>query len=218
MTRHRAALILTHNRPELLADCIAAIAPQVDQVLVLDNASDPPAQVPDGTMIHHILDQPPNLAKLWNHGFDFYAGLFGGEPHDIAVLCDDVTVPDSWFSAVTEAMRITGAVAGCSNPHNRQHPPVLKQQPDADIMGRMTGWAWIRASEPALRADEAMRWWWQDTDADFQSRLAGGMVMIGGFYTLNREMGHYTNVKPELGEQTGRDREAFVAKWGRAPW
>ncbi len=41
-----AAVILTHNRPELLAACVGAIRGQVDTVLVVDNASAPPAPGP----------------------------------------------------------------------------------------------------------------------------------------------------------------------------
>ena len=67
----RYAIVLTHNRPELLRQCIDAIEPQANLVLVIDNASDPPATY-TGTStkvkVLHVPDQPPNLAALWNRG------------------------------------------------------------------------------------------------------------------------------------------------------
>lgn len=229
---NRYAIILTHNRPELLSECVAAIAPQVDRVLVIDNASDPPvdpsmdAFSSGKVQVHYVPDQPPNLAMLWNIGFgivefDFQrANLRGDEPGlwPVAVLCDDSIVPDGWFAAVTDAMAATGAAAGCSNPWGRDHPPQLKTAPDADIIGRMPGWAFILDGTKGLRADESMHWWFFDSDLDWQARQAGGMVMIGGYPVPNRLPNDYTNRKPELAEQAGRDAAAFEAKHGWRPW
>lgn len=223
------AIVLTHNRPELLRECVAAIGEQVDVVLVIDNASQPPITVElvapgfDGdyrTLLATVPDQPPNLARLWNIGFGMIAQLQGPEPGPwwVAVLCDDSIVPPGWFAAVTEAMAETGAAAGCSNPWGRDHPPQIKTAPDADIIGRMPGWAFILDGSKGLRADESMHWWWFDTSLDWEARAAGGMVMIGGYAVPNRLPNDYTNRKPELAEQAGRDAEAFVARWGWRPW
>jgi glycosyltransferase involved in cell wall biosynthesis len=218
MTRAKAAIIITHNRPGLLADCIKAIRPQVDDVLVIDNASDPPAEVEPGVQLVRLMDQPPNLAQFWNYGFDVFAGAYGPRPHDIAVLCDDAIVPDGWFDAVTAGLRDTGAAIGCSNPWGVQHPPVLKTDPDSNIMQRMIGWAFVLDATKNLRADESMQWWWFDTDLDWQGRLNGGFVMVGGYPVPNVHPGEYTNTRPELGYQTSKDREHFAAKWGQVPW
>lgn len=215
-------MILTHNRPDLLAAAVTAAAAQVDTVLVVDNASTPPVGNLDhlggaDIIVWHVPDQPPNLARMWNDALTRLA-LHHGQPRYVAMLCDDTTIPPGWMQAVTAAMDATGAVAGCSNPWGHQHDPRVKTAPDHDIMGRMPGWAFVLDTKAHLRADETMRWWWLDTDLDFQARQAGGMVMIGGFAVPNHRPGEYTNTKPELGEQAGRDREAFVAKWGWAPW
>lgn len=218
MSRAKAALIITHNRPGLLADCIGAIQPQVDDVLVLDNASDPKAHVPPEVWLEYIPDQPPNLSRFWNHGFAFFDRIYGSRPYDVAVLCDDAIVPEGWFDAVTLGMRDTGAVIGCSNPWGIEHPPRLKTAPDYSIMERMIGWAFVLDSAKGLRADEAMQWWWFDTDLDWQGRVNGGFVMVGGYPVPNVHPGQYTNERPSLGEQAGRDRAAFAAKWGWTPW
>lgn len=218
--RGKAALIITHNRPELLAQCIELIRPQVGFVLVIDNASEPPAEVPgDGPYcLIQIPDQPPNLAKLWNCGFDFYKEFFGENPYDIAMLCDDVTVPPGWFDAIVAAMRQTGAAAGCSNPYGNDHAYQVKREPDRDISGRMMGAAYVIDGTKGIRADERMKWWWQDSSIDFEARLAGGMVMIGGYQAVNTLPNEYTTTKPELGAQAGLDGKAFEERWGFRPW
>lgn len=217
--RHRGALILTHNRPELLQQCIEAIQHQVDLVLVIDNASSPPAEVPEHVRLLRLPDQPPVLSRWWNIGWDVLRGLVGHEPMDIATLCDDVYVPEGWFAAVTAAMRVAEAALGCSNPFGHQHPPRVKVQPDNNIAERCPGWAHIHDATKGLRADESMHWWRFDDDFDIGARLNGGMVMIGGYQTLNRQPNHYTNAIPALGEQAGRDAEAFKRKYnGWLPW
>jgi glycosyltransferase involved in cell wall biosynthesis len=223
------AIILTHNRPELLRDCIAAIGPQIERIVVIDNASEPPVRAADLPMdglfgcILGIPTQPPNLAALWNRGLDTIYGWhrYGSDPDGpcwIAVLCDDAIVPGGWFAAVTDAMAQTGAAAGCSNPWGTEHEPRLKTTPDSDLMGRMPGWAFILDGSKGLRADESMHWWWCDTDLDWQARAAGGMVMIGGFPVPNRLPNDFLTTVPGLNEQAGRDGEAFAAKWSWRPW
>lgn len=218
MTEQTAAVILSHNRPWQLTECVESIRRQVDVVLVIDNASEPPAADFGGnTVTVHVPDQPPNLAVLWNGALD-RLGIAMPGLRWVAFLCDDTTVPDGWVREVTKAMDETGAAAGCSNPWGHDHPPRLKTEPDGDIMGRMVGWAFILDTSKGLRADESMHWWWVDGDVDWQARLTGGMVMIGGYPVPNHQPGAWTNAKPELGEQAGRDRAAFAAKWGYNPW
>lgn len=229
---NRYAIILTHNRPELLRECVAAIEPQVDGVIVIDNASDPPVRAldlpPTGLLeVVGIPDQPPNLAALWNRGIAtaaVWAHAAAIATHVqpgswwLAVLCDDAIVPDGWFAAVTDAMAQTGAAAGCSNPWGTAHAPRVKTAPDSDLMGRMPGWAFILDGSKGLRADESMHFWWCDTDLDWQARAAGGMVMIGGYPVPNRLPNDFLTTVPGLNEQAGRDGEAFAAKWSGRPW
>ena len=222
---NRLAVILTHNRPDLLVQCVTAIHTQVQVTLVIDNASDPP--VDRGTLpasaghqvaVRHVPDQPPNLAKLWNLGLDVATNLADEDPWFVAVLCDDAIVPPGWFDAVTAAMADTGAAAGCSNPWGHDHPPRVKTEPDSDLMGRMPGWAFILNGTKGLHADESMKWWFLDTSLDWSARAAGGMVMVSGFPVPNLRPNDFTVNVPGLAEQAGRDGEAFVARWGWRPW
>lgn len=222
---NRFAVILTHNRPQLLVDCVTAIHTQVDMTLVIDNASDPPvdrmtlpASMGHQVAVRQVPDQPPNLAKLWNLGLDVATNLADGDPWFVAILCDDAIVPPGWVDAVTTAMADTGAAAGCSNPWGHDHPPRVKTEPDSDLMGRMPGWAFILNGAKGLRADESMHWWWFDTDLDWRARQSGGLVMIGGCPVPNAQPNHYTVHAPGLAEQAGRDGETFARKWNRRPW
>jgi hypothetical protein len=227
MIPRRFAVVVAHNRPALLVECVAAIGPQVDTVIVVDNASDPPVDLGSllvGMAVGHevalikVPDQPVNLPRLWNKGIGVAAALADVTgPCHIAVLCDDAIVPLGWFDAVIKAMADTGAAVGCSSPWTSA-ATALKTAPDSDLMGRMTGWAWILDAASTVRPDESMAFWWCDTDIDWQARQDGGMVSIGGYPVENRLPNDHLVHVPGLGEQTGRDGEAFVAKWGPRPW
>jgi hypothetical protein len=226
MIPRRFAVVLTHNRPQLVIECVAAIGPQVDVTIVIDNASTPPVELDSlpssedhNVALIRVPDQPPNLAVLWNKGIDLAAVIgLHTQGRRIAFLCDDALVPPGWFDAVTAAMTATGAPVGCSNPFGHEHEPRVKTAPDSDIAGRMPGWAWILNPESGIRADETMRWWWLDTDVDMQARAAGGMVMAGGFPVFNQRPNDFTNTVPGLAEQAGDDGRTFEAKWGYRPW
>lgn len=211
-------MVLTHNRPEMLRECVDAITPQVDVVLVIDNASDPPVEL-DDTAVMYVPDQPPNLAHLWNLGFEFIRLWIADEnEYDVAVLCDDVVAPPGWFDAVAGCVRALNFVAGSTHQLTPVTVPIIKTTPDHDIMNRMQGSAFVIAGEKNIRADENMHWWWQDTDIDWQARTAGGVVIAPGPVAHNRLPNDYTAQKPELYARIGEDAAAFRAKWGFQPW
>jgi hypothetical protein len=72
---NKFALILAHNRPSETQDVIDDIKDQVDYILVVDNASEPPMHTllkKPITPLTFLRDmtQPANLPRLWNLGFD----------------------------------------------------------------------------------------------------------------------------------------------------
>jgi len=229
---HRFAVILSHDRPELLRQTWEAIGPQVDMVIILDNASDPPVKFEDFhgdpwlTAVITIADQPPNISRMWNVGIQQSILMHGmqldidvtAEPR-IAMLCDDAPPPPGWFDAVTAAMMETGAVVGCSAPEGFTFGGMrVKTEPDSKLMERMPGWAWILDPVSPVRPDESMMLWWCDTDVDWQARKAGGMVMIGSHPVPNLLPNGFMATHPELVHQTGQDGLAFTAKWSWRPW
>lgn len=219
----RFSIILTHDRPELLRQCIDAIEPQSDLVLVIDNASNPLA-VYDGPSLKvkllHIPDQPPNLSALWNRGFRWLAA--GTEDFhsawDIAVLCDDTVPSEGWYEAVSTCMRQHGCVAGSTHQWYAVSSPVVKTGPDGDLAGRMCGWAFMVAGEKKLMADEDLKWWWADTEMDWRARSNGGMVICPGPVVHNIHPNDFTVRIPELNHQSGVDGETFARKHGNRPW
>jgi glycosyltransferase involved in cell wall biosynthesis len=221
---NRFGIILTHNRPALLDECIKAIAPQVDIVIVVDNASDPPVDwynLPEEVSGIYVEEQPPNLSRLWNIGIESATvmALDDGEEFFIALLCDDAIVPAGWFEAVTTAMKQNDAVAGCSSPYNDPVGFVLKKTaPDSDIVYRMPGWAFVLDGNKNLRADERLHWWWCDTDLDWRARAAGGMVVVGGYPVPNRLPNDFTLNVPGLLDQAGQDGLVFAEIHGSRPW
>lgn len=233
----RAAVIATHNRPVELRRCVEAIAPQVDTIVVVDNASDPPVELPnrvpggrdpydvDTVRVCTLYDpeQPPNLSRLWNLGLRWVADYFrGGDigEYDVAVLNDDAVPPADWFDALSAAMREWGAEAVSSDPFGVLEPGgrrIYRGEHPPSVHVRLTGWAFILCGEwDGAALDERFRWWYGDDDLSHRARLAGGLVHVGGVPVPNT--GADTSTVGVLAEQAGRDRATFIEKWGMQPW
>lgn len=234
MTIPTIACVMTHNRQDMVRQLVFRLDVQLHHeddgpVIILDNASDPPLKEimfsrfmsVDDYQLVHIKKQPPNLAYNMNQGFDLaamWAAQHGHTEWNVAMLCDDIDLPQGWIHAVAGTMRDHNAVAASTHTIHPLGTPLLKTQPDSDIMNRMQGSAFIMAGERGIRADENLQWWWQDTDLDFQARLAGGMVIAPGPVAINKRPNEYTYSVPGLGDRAGVDRKNFQIKWGFFPW
>lgn len=220
----RYAIIPTRNRPAELAALVGELHRQGATVVVVDNASDPPASPPvNGEQVCTVIvdsEQPPNLSRLWNVGLDTVTELAaesGYEQWDVAVLNDDTILPAGWYDACAAALRAGPAAVACSAPHGTIPAPLLKTTPDRDVMTRMCPHAFVTRGEVGMRSDESMRWWWFDSDWDFRARLHfGGVQIITGFLTANTCANSST--VGVLAEQAGRDRARFAQIWGYNPW
>lgn len=230
-TERRYAIILGHNRVDDLRETIQGIIGQVDRVWVHDNASSPPLYdllKPEFLEVIFLRDseQPPNLSRYWNvslnqvHMFHYAYGANVAMPapaYKVAVLTDDLIIPDGWFDAVSEGMDRTGAAAGCTSGFkDRLTQHILKTHPDSDVANRLFGPAFILRGDANIRADERLRWWYGDTDVDWKARAAGGMVTMPGPYVHNKHPNEST--VGVNAEQAGRDREMFKEIWGGVPW
>lgn len=216
------AVIVTHNRPEHLVRCMEAIQPQVDMVLIVDNASNPPVsrsmfRDEGSILLLHSPMQPPNLSLFWNMGIRTFwhaAATRRQSSWDVAILNDDAIVPPGWFMVVSDAMRRTGAVAGCSGGGGGE--VVYGRDAQPAIHTRLTGWAFILNGEANLLADETFKWWAGDDDLSMQARQGGGLVVVPGLHVPN-ELANSTTVGPQLA-QSALDMQRFVDKWGMRPW
>lgn len=231
----RYAIIPTHNRHELLVSLLHQIADQVDLIYVIDNASDQPlselwlkVQVPAArTIVVRDEEQPPHLYKMWNDAFKRVAAtsaVMREEMWDIIVLNDDSNVPSGWVDYVCKELRSQDnpqryggdPAIVCTDAYGTLLHPQFKHQRDGNIMTRMCPWAFVVRGELGLRADESMRWWWGDTDFEWQAIEHGGVLLLPGKTVKNTLANSTTH--GALAEQAGRDGETFTAKWGRRPW
>lgn len=213
----RYGIIPTHNRPGKLRALVTSLAEQADTIVIVDNASDPPLDIAlftvGGDRVEIIRDeeQPPNLARFWNLMFDRCAELAkdrGHDVYDVAVLNDDSIVPAGWYDACAAGLRghETAVIA-----HTTRTTPRFRTDLDSVPGNRMTPHAFVVRGEAGLRADERMRWWYQDSDLELQARLAGGVLSVDGPQVIN-SLANTTTVGP-LAEQAGRDRQVFEQKW-----
>jgi len=220
--RPRFAVIPTNGRA-CLKDCLMAISPQVDSIILVYTV---PWQ--DGEVRPHphfgvaLRDVgSPNISRWWNEGLDICTQVMdmteGDTPgrYDVAILNDDVIVPPGWFDAVSDGMRMYECAAACSGAPNSS--PVLLQRPGpVPLHTRLQGFAFILAGEKGIRANEELRWYFSDDYIDWRARELGGMVMVPG-HSVNHL---YPNeqMTGELHQFSAEDAAKFKEIWGVMPW
>lgn len=220
----RAAVIPARDRHDMLADCINSVVDQVDSVIVIDNLSDPPIDPePWGGKVGvaALPIDPPNISTLWNVGIalaDSQAHRAGAEAWDIAVLNSDVVVPTGWFGGLSVAMRSTTAVLAYPDQHGGTRQILHTRAQPIDLRQRITGFAFMLRGEHGLRFDESLAWWFGDDDGDWRAREEGGALLVPGIPVQHRDPNGAMRDRPELRTQAARDRQTFLAKWGRTPW
>lgn len=225
----RYAVVPTHNRHDELKQLVAQLSRQCDGVVIVDNASTPQVNVRDlydaagwefNITVIRDTEQPPNLSRLWNVGLDavkITMDLIGEDIWDVAILNDDAVLPIDWWDDVSQNMRSSPAVMACRFAYpGISASPILKTEPDAQLSHRLCGWAFMMRGEHNIRTDESLRWWWGDTDLDWQARRLGGMLLVPGEPVGNLYADKSTT--GALAEQAGHDRETFTKKWGWVPW
>lgn len=225
------AVVVTHNRHADLRDCVAALAPQVHHVSVIDNASDPPVSVDVAhadTSVLYDPEQPPNLSRLWNVGIELSA-YEARHNHttrwDTLVVNDDFVAGPGFVDGLQKPLRGTHAVL--ASPYvfdgtsglGKDRVDVYEARGTLVNAGtRMAGFAWMVKGEINLRLDESLRWWYGDDDIAQQAAGRGGRLVVHGLTWEHRHPDEGTVNNPLLAEQAGRDRQTFVAKWGFQPW
>lgn len=225
------AVIVTHNRHDDLRDCVAALAPQVHHVTVIDNASDPPVDTltqPGIDCLAYDREQPPNLSRLWNRGIarsETVALSRRATRWDTLVVNDDFVAGAGFVDALQGPLRGTHAVLASpyvfDGTSGRGQGRVDVYEAPGTLAGigtRMAGFAWMVKGEAGLRLDESIKWLYGDDDIAQQACANGGRLVVHGATWEHRHPDGGTTGNPLLAEQGGRDRATFVAKWGFQPW
>jgi hypothetical protein len=162
-----------------------------------------------------------NISRWWNVGLDTARTAFpiDMDPRtkwDVAILNDDVIVPEGWFDAVSSTMRTMQVAAGCSGGQGPM--PVLQTVPGpVGLQNRLQGFAFILAGELGLRANEDIRWHFSDDYIDYESRKLGGMVMVPGYHV--RHLYPDQQVSPAMAIMCAEDAQKFHDLYnGAMPW
>lgn len=215
MSRQSFAIIPTNGR-ECLEQCLGAIRPQVDDVILV--VQDPTCVVNmPGTVVLDLMPEL-NISRWWNLGLDMalqmaYDTDEYGAQYNVAILNDDVIVPPGWFEAVSNGMRNADAAAACSGGGRAWKHTVPGP---VDLSTRMQGFAFVLAGEKELRANEELPWFFSDDYIDWESRKLGGMVMIPDFHVEhlfpNGQLNHELVTANAVGAQH------FVDLYGMRPW
>lgn len=158
----RAAVIPTHSRPMDFSDCVAAIRPQVDQVIAVAHGL--PAQgyalntegVDDVVLYESNI---PNISAMWRKGMS----RAESGTRWVAVLNDDAIVSPGWFDTLQLDADTFGSV-GASGPRG----------PGSD---KISGFAFILDITSDVKPDERFRWWYSDDAIQRRCEAAGGFTI-----------------------------------------
>lgn len=207
------AVIPTNGRP-CVKECLDAIIPQVDAVLLVENGQ----AVPPQEKVYKFWDSGDiNISRWWNRGIDWarwMANRQGADDFFLAVLNDDAVPYEGWMNLVVGHMDALGAAAGCTGSVTSY---VLHQQPGpVGLWTRMTGWAFVLRGNSGVRANQNLKWYFSDDYVDWTARELGGMVMVPGAPVDHRHPNG--QMTPELQVQSGIDAATFQEIWGLMPW
>lgn len=219
---YRFGVVPTHNRSDQLLALVTSLGPQVDQIIVLDNASEPPV---DPDVLHEAAGvpvlvmgdptQPPHLSRFWNNLFDacaHLAGQFGHDTWDVGVFNDDAIVPSAWFDLCSAGLRgPEKAAVAHTGAHGPVGAPTLLDRYPYERFQRMCPWAFVVKGELGLRADEDLVWWYFDDQFCRAAIDAGGVLQVPGPPVLNAHAVEST--VGVLAEQAEKDRITFESKW-----
>lgn len=209
------------ERNATLVPMVERLAIEGVTVIIVDNGPEPLEgdDFPVWTHFHrHDWNgMAVNLSELWNMGLDWAQDLAHGEEFVVAVFNDDLVLPPYTVQQLADGIMTADAAAAFIRPYGLA-TEVYGADTPLTLGNRMVGYAFALRGSKQLRADERFMWWWGDTDLDIQARAAGGVVGMSIWGLGHLDPNGYTNRRPELYEQAGRDGQAFLEKHGFRPW
>lgn len=215
-------VIPAKDRHEMTRALIGQLVEQVpaEHIFLLDNGSDP--SYLDEHIGCTVVDaEGLTISQMWNLGLELAEKKADGENHNVAILNNDLQVPDDFLARLAHGLRLDDS-HWISYPNWHSGPatefPPLTATPThgGGPTGRsMCGWAFMMRGERGLRFDEQFTWWYGDDDIQRQVEARGGVVVcVGGCYANHLEPNKSTKESPELQRIAAEDMQRFHAKWG----
>lgn len=228
------------NSPELWVLTVSPAQRRAEAVSLFDSMNiDPghrvtvttqPSPIQDASGLGELLVYPGtdiNISKWWSLGLDFIQATMvsqGVTEWDVLVMESDARMTREDVDTVRSTMRHVGVSMAGADWHHILTPGGWYARLDnakwvpagfsAD-QARLPGMALVVAGEKGIRHDPEMRWWLADDDFEWQHRVNGGTVLVGG-----TTMHHEGTQGPLVGERLQAFREdqvKFLKKWGGLP-
>lgn len=207
---HRPHLDLLRAAYATLPDWIPA-----NRRVVVANGDNPPtaADLPGMTIVPgpDVL----SVAGWWNTGIDYVTDHGGG--HILFLDSDATTTPATVEAMVAAADRWGLTYVGVDRHGVLTEGGVwIRTQPVpyTDLRWRPSGYCFLVSPGWGIRPDPRYEHWYLDDDLEMQAMSAGGVGMVAG------HVRHPDGLRWDVDTDTkrARDRDLFIAKWGRPAW
>lgn len=213
------AVIPSNGRP-FLEQCVSSLRGQADKIIIVANG--PLSSLRNQTIedVIYVRDNQPdmNISRWWNIGIDFAESLaHPAEQWNTLVVNDDVIACHNLVETLSGEMRLNTSVLSFPNQYDN-HRTLHRSAGPVDLHHRITGYCYMIRGEAKLRLDERFVWWYGDDDLDWNARRLGGSLLVPWCKVQHQAPNGSMLTHPELNIQAGKDRVAFLQKWGLTPW
>lgn len=192
--------------------------------VVVTTQPDPVRVFPGNVIVYP--DTDINISKWWTLGLEHIASHYPSEHDiwDVLIIESDARMTPADVETVRDHMRVHDAVmAGADWRHVLNGKPYHVRRdnrswipdPTAADAGRIPGIACVIAGEIGIRHDTDFRWWLADDDFEWQHRVNGGTVLVGG--TTVWHVGTQGPLQGERLQAWNEDQAKFLRKWGGMP-
>ncbi len=149
----------------------------------------------------HIRDDGLNISHWWNLGLEFISKAQIKEDHVIAILNDDVTLPDKWFEVIEQAI---------SNNH---WSGASGKRGNRNLYNKISGYAFALNGKDGIRADESFVWYYGDDDIQHQCEKLNGFGLLNNLPVKNK---YAFTSEERFSKQIKKDRITYEKKYGIA--
>lgn len=135
-----------------------------------------------------------NISKWWNLGLEYIAEkeFETNEEYVVAVLNDDVVLPENWFEMLEPMIK-----KGSSGASGLRF----------GIKRQISGYAFLLNGRHDIRADEALVWYWGDDGIQKYCESEGGFALVTGLKVGNK---YARSSEVFMSEQIEKDRAYYM--------